>query len=499
MTRRSLAILTLLLLAAIPSFAGRRIVPSTDRLPLGDWTYDAMVSLASDGLIPGYSARIFEGDRLFNRYEMAQVVALVVNQNSTLNEKQTALVEHLIAEFRPELLYFNPGVAEKWIERSNITPPSGHPAWPLGYVEGTVVDNTAGDTELAVPYHLSGFAHLAPHAFAVATVSDREEKFFQQERGGRALTKAFARGIESGFEWSVGREFLNWGPSDSGSVILSDNSPAFNQIRASKEVEFGKLFGRVKITQFGTTFEDHGGRKYLVARRYEKPFNRNWHLGISETAKTNFCPSPLMAIMPFYLYQHLFNKQDARMNNVYSTDLTYLADNGVQAYAELVVDDMTSNDLFGKANERPRKTGVVAGFYTPKLFAGDRLSTLRAEYITIDRLTYTATRPEFLDLAYTHDGQIIGHPIGSNSKAIYLRGEQYFSDKLSVIAEYFNQWESKQEDPRSGHQRVVSVMAAYDLTPNTSLALRVAPFKTSFPGEPSDSGTKYELRASFGF
>ena len=499
MPKRSLAIITLLLLAAIPAFAGRRIVPSTDRLPLGDWTYDAMVSLASDGLIPGYAARLFEGDRLFNRYEMAQIVALVIEQNRTLDMKQTALMDHLIAEFRPELMYFNPGVIGKWMDRSNITPPTGHPAWPLGYVQGTAVENTADDTELAVPYHISGFAHLAPHAFAVATVSDHEEQFFQRIRSDRALTKAFARGIETGFEWSVGREFLNWGPAYSGSMILSDNSPAFNQVRAAKEIEFGKIFGRVKITQFGTTFEDEGARYYLFARRYEKPFNRNWHLGISETAKTDFVPSPLLAVMPFYLYQHLFNSQDAHMNNFYSTDLTYTADNGMQAYAELGIDDMTSIRLLGKANQRPRKTGVVVGFYTPKLFADDRLSTFRAEYVTIDRLTYGATRPEYPGLAYTHDGQMIGSPVGPNAKAIYLRGERYFSDKFSAIAEYFNQWQTGSGDPERGHQRVLSLMAAYDLRPDASIALRIAPFKTITPGEPSESGTEYELRASFGF
>jgi hypothetical protein len=497
--RRSLAIITLLLFAAIPAFAGRRIVPSTDRLPLGDWTYDAMVSLASDGLVPGYAARLFEGDRLFNRYEMAQIVALVIEQNRTLNMKQTALMDHLIAEFRPELMYFNPGVVGKWMDRSNITPPTGHPAWPLGYVQGTVVENTADDTELAVPYHISGFAHLAPHAFAVAILSDKEEKFFQQTRADKTPSKLFVRKIDSGSFWSVGRESLNWGPAYSGSVILSDNSPAFTQMCGSREVEFGKIFGRIKITEFATTFQHEGPRTYLFGRRYEKPFNRNWHLGISETAKTSFAPNPLIAVLPFYLYQAMFIKDDAKINTLYSTDLTYIADNGMQAYTEFGIDDMTSIRLFGKANQRPRKTGIVGGIYLPKVCTDDRLSTFRAEYVTIDRLTYGATRPEFPELAYTHDRQVIGSPIGPNAKAIYLRGERYFSDKFSAIGEYFNQWQTASGDPERGHQRVVSLMAAYDLRPDASIALRIAPFKTITPGKPSESGTEYELRASFGF
>ena len=498
MSRRALAIIFFFLLA-LPVLASRRMVPSTDRLPLGDWTYDAMNSLAADGLIPGYSARLFQGDRLFDRMEMAQIVALIIESPKSLDERDTALVEHLIAEFKPELMYFNPGVIEKWTDRSNTTPPTGGPAWLLGYVQGTATDNTADDSGSALGYHLSGFARLADKTFAVATLSDKAQEFFQQARRDDGLTKAFVRDIDGGAVWSVGREYLEWGPLYSGSMILSDNSPAFNQARVSKEIEFGPIFGRVKISQFATSFEDNGARAYLFGRRYEKPFHRNFHLGIGEAAKTNFLPNPLFAVMPFYLYQHIFNKQDSQMNNLYSTDLTYIANNGMQAYGDLVIDDLTSTRLLGKAGERPRKIGFGGGIYFPKLFADDRLSTFRAEYITVDRLTYGATRPEYPGLAYTHGGDVIGSPIGPNAKAIYMRGERYFSDKFSAIAEYYNQWQTASGDPERGHQHVISLTAAYDFTPSTSVALRVAPFKAAPPGEPTESGTKYELRASFGF
>lgn len=502
--RRFLAILTLLLLIAIPASAGRRIVPSTDRVPLGDWSYDAMISLASDGLVPGYAARLFEGDRLFNRHEMAQIVSLIVESSvdKALTSSQAVLIDHLVSEFKPELLYFEPGAIEKWSGRiADIALPSSREAFPLGYVQGKFTDSAADDTEFVLPYHVSGFARLAPRVFAVATFSDKEEKFFQQTRPVPSPSKLFVRGTDSGYFWSVGRESLDWGPAYSSSVILSDNSPAFTQIRGSREIEFGKIFGRVKVTEFAATFRHEGPRAYLFGRRYEKPFHHNWHLGISETAKTNFAPNPLIAVLPFYLYQAMFIKNDARINTLYSTDLTYLADNGTQTYAELVVDDMTAPRFLRPHNSfsRPRKAGLVAGFYTPKLFHDDRLSTFRAEYIVIDGLTYSATRVEVPELAYTHDGQIIGHPIGPNAKAIYLRGERYFSDKFSAIAEYFNQWQTASGDPERGHRRVVSLTAAYDIRPDMSVAIRIAPFNTALPGVPSESGTKYGLSASFGF
>ena len=504
MPKRSLAIITLLLFAAIPAFAGRRIVPSTDRLPLGDWTYDAMISLASDGLVPGYAARLFEGDRLFNRFEMAQIVSMIIETSveKDITSYQAVLIDHLVSEFRPELLYFEPGTVQKWSERvAGMSLPSDQKAFALGYVQGKFTDSTADDTGTLLPYHISGFSRLAPHIFAVATFSNKEERFFQRPRPDTTPSRLFVRKIDSGSFWTIGREYLDWGPAYSGSVILSDNSPAFTQMRGSREIEFGKIFGRVKITEFATTFRHEGPHIYLFGRRYEKPFNRNWHLGISETAKTNFAPNPLIAALPFYLYQAIFIKDDTRINTLYSTDLTYLADNGMQAYAEVVVDDMTAPRFLRPHHSfsRPRKAGIVAGFYSPKVFRDDLPSNFRAEYIAIDRLTYSATWAAVPELAYTHDTQIIGHPIGPNAKAIYLRGERYFSHKFSAIAEYFNQWQTASGDPERGHQRVVSLTAAYDLRPDASIALRIAPFKTITAGEPSESGTEYELRASFGF
>lgn len=476
---------------------GARVVPSTDLIPSGDWTYDAMISLAGDGLVPGTASRVFQGDRLFNRIEMALEVASVAANADVqdLSPGQIALLDKLISEFKPELGEVSPDTSERWLSQSADA--NTKEFLPIGYLQLRATENS--DDSLLLPYRITGYANLSNHTFAAATLAEHEEKFFHNLRTNKVLDRAFIRGFDSSFVWSVGREHLNWGPAYSGSLILSDNSPGFIQARGIKEVDFGKFLGRVKITQFAGTFEDDDKTLYLFGRRYEKKISNRLYAGISEAAKTSVAPNPLILVTPFYLYQHLFNHIDEEFNAIYGADLSYLAPSGMQVYGELAIDDFPSPEIIGADWKGPRKEGYTLGIYFPKVFKSNRYSSFRAEYIYINQRIYEATRTNLPELAYTHDGEIIGHPIGPNSNALYLRGEHYITDKLSVIGEYFNQRQTSPGDPERGSRRVLSMQAAYDFSPDRSIALRVSPFKITQPNGSTESGAEYQLRAYLAF
>jgi len=488
-----ICLLTLIALSVLSpaSLAGTRSIASTDRLPLGDWTYDAMMSLAADGIVPGLSARVFQGDRRFDRMEMAGVVASIIRNDRLLNPRQRALVNHLVSEFRLELMEVEPETAGRWSGE-----PAGLEASLLGYYRQLVLDDTAAPD---ATYRASGFLNLSGSVFGIVTVAEHEERFFRDPRPGPKLDKAFIGGSSGKLSWLVGRAYANWGPSYSGSLIMSENAPAFWQVRAGTDVDFGKLIGDVKLTQFASTFEDADQTLYLFARRYEKRLSDRWHLGVSETAKLSVAPNPLILVIPFYLYQHLFLAEDEEINNLVGADLTYRAPSGMKIYGELVVDDITSPRIFGKSNERPRKAGFTFGLSMPRAFGGERHSSLSAEYTLIDSLTYGATRAEFPELAYTHDFQTIGSPVGPNSKALYLRGEYSVSDRIELIGEYLNQRQKDPGPPERGSKRVLSLTVAYDIAPDKSLAIRIAPHKLILPDSSIDDGTEFELRASFTF
>ena len=427
-------------------------VPSTDRLPLGHWSYDAMLGLASDGLLPGMPARVFQGDRLFDRVEMAGLVASAIENADPecLTPRRILLIHHLVGEFRPEMP-----------ERA---------------------------------FRITGLTGVSRRAFAYGTFAHREERFFHRaERSGRALDKAAVTIDYDRARFSVGSEYRNWGPSYIGSPILSDNSPAFTGVGVSGEIDFGSIVGRVRISQFSSTFQD-GGPVYFFGRRYEKELGDRWHLGVSETAKTNRFPNPLFQVVPFYWYQHIVPRDEERINCAYGADLTYYTRGGLRAYGELLVDDITAPRLFNPDFERPRKAGTLVGVSFP--LSGDRLSGFRAEYARIDQRTYEATRTEFPELAYTHDGAIIGSPIGPNSTALYLRGEGRISPRLSLIAEYLNLVQKEPGPPEVERRRVLSLRASYDIAPDMSISIRAAPYRVVPPGGRAVSGTELEVRAS---
>ena len=70
--RTAVVAVALSALVALP--AGLRATPFAD-VPSDHWTYQAIQSLAADGLIDGYPDGAFKGDRPLSRYEMAAIVA----------------------------------------------------------------------------------------------------------------------------------------------------------------------------------------------------------------------------------------------------------------------------------------------------------------------------------------------------------------------------------------------------------------------------------------
>lgn len=82
-------------------------------VPASSWVYKAVQAEASKGLIIGYGDSTFTGDRLATRYEMAMVVARMLNnfekgQDETgnkirLNARDIATLMKLAQEFKPEL------------------------------------------------------------------------------------------------------------------------------------------------------------------------------------------------------------------------------------------------------------------------------------------------------------------------------------------------------------------------------------------------------------
>ncbi len=111
--------------ASSTSFAAMN--PFSD-VPAGHWAYQAVTSLAQEGVIEGYGDATYRGERTITRYEMAQMIAKALaktdssfaaesginpgNRDGVVHQHATkADLDRLVEEFRPELEQL--GVLEK--------------------------------------------------------------------------------------------------------------------------------------------------------------------------------------------------------------------------------------------------------------------------------------------------------------------------------------------------------------------------------------------------
>lgn len=94
------AILAATAMSATTAFAATN--PFKD-LPKDHWAYDAVTMLANDGVLEGYSDGNFNGDKLMNRYEMAEIVSKAMAKYDSAKPADKGAIKKLEKEFASEL------------------------------------------------------------------------------------------------------------------------------------------------------------------------------------------------------------------------------------------------------------------------------------------------------------------------------------------------------------------------------------------------------------
>lgn len=102
MKKHRLLAATALVACAVPGTALAAENPFSD-VPKDHWAYDAVETLAADGIIEGYGDRTYRGDRTITRFEMAQMVARAMAKEGSASAENKARIEKLSAEFEAEL------------------------------------------------------------------------------------------------------------------------------------------------------------------------------------------------------------------------------------------------------------------------------------------------------------------------------------------------------------------------------------------------------------
>jgi hypothetical protein len=395
-------------------------------LTAGEWVQFALWKLEANGL----TGPIFASSRPFEREEIARIV---VNIKKAIEDGRVSptpleleLIRKMEAEFardlRPEGLEVRgllAGEADYHDEWNSPSVPlwgaaSFHPTSSLILYEevdigrGRGIIGEEGET-----------ASRRTKPWRWDYTADFRRAYMRLNPPLPPFAKGGKRGIfQMGqFEVLLGRQSIFWGPGYGGSLIVSDNSPAFDMVLLKAR------FGQVKAIAFSAMLDkmwsEHGDPPYrYLANRYLSGHRIDWivsdriELGLSELIlyggeARGMELQYINPLLPYYANQWNSNRDD---NILVSADFAVRPMDKLKLYGQFLIDD------FNYTDHDPNALGYIAGLYLSDLL--DISGTdLRAEYTRIDTWTYTHLETEN---QFTHYGWVIGHRLGPDVDQLFL-------------------------------------------------------------------------------
>ena len=254
----ALAVCALLLSAAPVTQAAES--PLFQDVPPNHWAYEAVTSLAKDGIITGYSDGSFQGEKLITRYEMAQIVANARTHMDKASPDDKQLIEELSDEFHNDLDALGVRVQklERKVDNVRLT---GSFAQKYNKAHHQGMENTKGNTtsykwEKELDLHLDADVpktNITFHSnFKTTFRADNSSGFNSEE--------------ESKDTWNGGNERRNTmrpetyyveGPLDKTGIqacfgtFIPDAQSGFVNHAAMKGLSFSHESKKYKLTLFG--------------------------------------------------------------------------------------------------------------------------------------------------------------------------------------------------------------------------------------------------------
>lgn len=435
-----------LLLAAVP-------LPAFERtnVPLKNWggfavyrdaVYDDLERLVTAGL----ADRTLLSTKPLTRIEAARIVARALDKirgdrDGRLNGRRDLepVVDRLMEEFRVELASLGvkvpgepvdpPGfLSPTPVDRLQVVGGYASERWRLVNNQGlTVGEGFYGGTTFESRLQVGDFLsfYLQPELIAGS------------EFGLARLATGYAKLTLFNVELFAGRESLWWGPGLRGSLILSDNARALDQLRIGAAEPFllpwiGQWVGPTKILFFVAQLEqdrDHPHAKLAGARITVAPFTF-LELGISRTMMFNGDPSPKPDFIDFLRLlfdppagDNLAAEPELRSNNLFALDAEVRLGNlsrfgipasDVRLYGEFGWDDTCCETAYVPLKEA---ASFLIGVHAMNVFGREGLDA-RFEYANSSRLSFVHS--SFTD-GYRTRGHVISHVMGSRGEDWYAR------------------------------------------------------------------------------
>ena len=431
-------------------------------VPLDSWVYPAISRLETLQAFEGNSTIALNTTPL-TRLEIASLVdtALSNLQKGKVELKQAdlLLMEKLVKEFQKELSALdldnlNPESTLKmepyFTQKMNLFYPENINLEKLNLLSelGAKISTTISENSV---FYLNALAHTD---YDWTSNIQEEEILFQAQ-----IKQAYINlnlpsfkitipdnvfflpnsiGI-SDFCLLVGRDYMRWGPGYQGSLMLSDNSPAFDMFKYSGIIDLnnsGESLGKISFTKFFSlldTLEEQN--RYFLGQRLEIKPVPTLTLGVSETTIISEDSSilfynPIPFIPPYYAtwwIAGMFEPQEVNCNVALDAEINLTQK--IKLYGEWMADDFIFTPW---DNPFPNRTGFLAGAYFADPL-GNGNTDFRIEYTHINNFVYFPTHP-WQD--YLYQGEYIGHPLGPDADQLYLELTHNLSDRLNLSLSY---------------------------------------------------------------
>jgi hypothetical protein len=437
--------------------------PSLINVPLDSWIYPAISRFETLQAFEGNSTIALNTTPL-TRFEVASLIntALSNLQKGKIKFKQAdlLLMEKLAKEFQAELSTLNKG---------NLAPESTLKIEPyftqkidLIYPENIKMEKLNLLSELGAKISTTVSENTALYLDALAytdhdwTSNNQEEEILFQAQIKQAYINlnlpSFKIAISdnvsflpdnigiSDFSLQAGRDYMRWGPGYQGSLILTDNPPAFDMFKYSGTIDLnnsGESIAKINFTKFFSLLDtlDEQNRYFSGQRLEYKPIPV-LTLGLTETAIISYDSSllffnPLPFVPPYYITRWIADvlEQSSEINTNVGVDMELNFHPGIKLYGEWMADDFI---LTPKTNPCPNRTGFLAGaYFADPLGKGN--TDFRIEFTHINNYVYFSTHP-WQD--YLYQGEYIGHSLGPDADQLYLELTHNLSDRLNLSLSY---------------------------------------------------------------
>ncbi len=443
-----------------------------DIVPRGSSLLDAFATLSKTDNAPlgsQYTPFDFLTQRLWTRAELAEIFAhnAVLQQSSTGQAMLDAAakrpefagaVRAILAQLQPELKL--DGYSAKALADGL---PDGAISYDvLGELEGRNDTHGSGSSKDGTHSGVYGvyrgtaqgnLSSSARYAVSVSNWPEDYRRLFYNDNGNNdqsALQEAYIElAGRNGFRFDIGRMYDNWGPGQRGGDMLSDNSPAFDQLQVTFPFSLGRRLGRnYSYEQMATTFQEDGSARYLEARRVGYQFSKHWQFSAGDAFKTSYSGFLAYTPLPFHIGQDISikafgdNSHQEQNNQQVDTTLTFSPSTTARVYGQFFIDDIRDPiNLNITQSAAEEKNGFIERKIAYLVGAHDEVghgTGLSAEYSTADPFTYSYRNNDGI---WQHGNKDwIGFPEGPNFKQFYARIDQRLGKPLTLGLEYRDRW-----------------------------------------------------------